>query len=290
MLVMPSLPVMAGFSSVLSLTMVTSSWSRAISSRIGATARHGPHHSAQKSTSTGLSLLITSASNVSSVVLETAPIGGSFQQRGGGGVVVDGAGGVRHHRWSVGEEPLGVERRGTAGAGRRDRLAVGVVDQVAAGEDARDVGAGGAALDEHVALGVELDDALDELVARVVPDGDEQARDGQLAGLAGDGVAQGDPGELALTVDGVDGAVPREADLGVGVGALGHDLAGAQLVAAVHDRDRPGELGQEGGLLDRGVATADHGDVLVAEEEAVAGRTPRDTPAGQLVLARQLEL
>ena len=125
----------------------------------------------------------------------------------------------------MGEEPFGVERRGAAGAGRGDRLAVGVVDEVAAGEDAGDVGAGGAALDEHVALGVELDDALDQLVARVVPDRDEQAGDRQLAGLTGDGVAQGDPGQLVLAVDGVDRAVPREADLGVGVGALGHDRA-----------------------------------------------------------------
>src|SRR5450631_2178024 len=42
-------------------------FSAAISSRIGATARHGPHHSAQKSTSTGLSLFRTSASNDASV-------------------------------------------------------------------------------------------------------------------------------------------------------------------------------------------------------------------------------
>ena len=190
----------------------------------------------------------------------------------------------------MGEEPFGVQGRGAAGAGRGDRLAVGVVDEVAAGEDARDVGAGGAALDQHVALGVELDVTLDQLVARVVADGDEQAGDGQLAGLAGDGVAQRDAGELVLAVDGVDGAVPREADLGVGVGALGHDLGGAQLVAAVHDRDRAGELGQEGGLLDGGVTAADDGDVLVAEEEPVAGRAPGHPVPGQSLLVGQPEL
>ena len=47
---------------------------------------------------------------------------------------------------------------------------------------------------------------------------------------------------------------------------------------------------QEGGLLDRGVATADDGDVLVAEEEAVAGRAPRDAVAGQPVLVGEAEL
>ena len=35
--------------------------------------------------------------------------------------------------------------------------------------------------------------------------------------------------------------------------------------------DLAGELGEEGGLLDGGIATTDHGDLLAAEEEAVAG-------------------
>ena len=41
------------FSSVLSLTTLSSGRSPAISSTIGATRRHGPHQGAQKSTSTG---------------------------------------------------------------------------------------------------------------------------------------------------------------------------------------------------------------------------------------------
>ena len=44
-----------------------------------------------------------------------------------------------------GQLALGVERGGTAGAGGGDGLAVGVVDQVAAREDAGQVGAGGLA-------------------------------------------------------------------------------------------------------------------------------------------------
>ena len=39
-----------------------------------------------------------------------------------------------------GEEALGVEGGGAAGAGRGDRLAVGVVDDVAGAEDAGQVG------------------------------------------------------------------------------------------------------------------------------------------------------
>ena len=47
---------------------------------------------------------------------------------------------------------------------------------------------------------------------------------------------------------------------------------------------------QEGRLLDGGVTAADDGDVLVAEEEAVTGRTPADAVAGQRVLVGQAEL
>src|SRR4051812_6942465 len=63
------------FSSTLSLTMRTSSRSLAISSRTGATTRHGPHHGAQKSTRTGVSDSSTSAWKVVSVTWLMSAIG-----------------------------------------------------------------------------------------------------------------------------------------------------------------------------------------------------------------------
>src|SRR5882762_11998718 len=52
---MPNLGGVCGFSSMLILaTLIRSPYSLAISSRIGAIILHGPHHSAQKSSSTGL--------------------------------------------------------------------------------------------------------------------------------------------------------------------------------------------------------------------------------------------
>ena len=54
--------------------------------------------------------------------------------------------------------------------------------------------------------------------------------------------------------------------------------------------DLLGEAGQERRLLHRGVAAADDRDVLVAEEEPVTGRAPRDAVPGQLLLAGQPEL
>ena len=58
--------------------------------------------------------------------------------RGGSGV--SAAGELARHR-AVGQPALGVERGRAAGAGSGDGLPVGVVDEVAAGEDAGDAGA-----------------------------------------------------------------------------------------------------------------------------------------------------
>src|SRR5690349_21133978 len=57
----PYCAVVEGFWSTLSLTIFTLPWSSVDnSSRTGAIARHGPHHSAQKSTRTGTLELRTS--------------------------------------------------------------------------------------------------------------------------------------------------------------------------------------------------------------------------------------
>ena len=59
---------MFGFSSVLSFTISTwPAYFSASSSSTGAIFLHGPHHSAQKSTRTGLSAWSTSDANVASV-------------------------------------------------------------------------------------------------------------------------------------------------------------------------------------------------------------------------------
>src|SRR5438445_8131497 len=65
LLMMPYLPAMSGSSSVLSFrTFTLPSYSFANSSTMGATIWHGPHHTAQKSTSTRPLALPTSASHV----------------------------------------------------------------------------------------------------------------------------------------------------------------------------------------------------------------------------------
>src|SRR5450755_5071572 len=69
----PYLEAVFGLSSTFSLTILTlSPITPAISSSAGAIMRQGPHHSAQKSTTTGPSALSTSASKSLSETLPTA--------------------------------------------------------------------------------------------------------------------------------------------------------------------------------------------------------------------------
>ena len=58
----------------------------------------------------------------------------------------------------------------------------------------------------------------------------------------------------------------------------------------MNESDLGCETGEEGRLLESGVATADDSDVLVAEEEAVTGSAPADSVTGELLLIGQAEL
>jgi hypothetical protein len=82
----------------------------------------------------------------------------------------------------------------------------------------------------------------------------------------------GDAGIVAQHL--VDRVVPDRLDLAgldLGEQLVLHDLLGAQGVAAVHQVDLAGDVGQVQRFLDGGIAAADHRHVLVAVEEAVAG-------------------
>ena len=68
------------------------------------------------------------------------------------------------------------------------------------------------------------------------------------------------------------------------------DLLGAQAIAAMHQRDLGGDVGQVQRFLDSGVAATDHHDFLIAIEEAIAGRTGRDALAHELLLTRQAQI
>src|SRR5690606_23211317 len=139
----------SGFSSTFSFRMVIlSGFSAWISSRTGATMRQGPHHSAQKSTSTGPSAFRTSCSNVAEVValavMSFSPSVGSLCQverrnaRMCSSDRVDLREAVDLSRIGVGltglaergEVVLHIQRGDRSAARGGDRLAVGRVDDV----------------------------------------------------------------------------------------------------------------------------------------------------------------
>ena len=81
----------------------------------------------------------------------------------------------------ISQPPFRVQGRRTAGAGRGDRLPVGVIHHVARGEHPVDGRAGRGLLDEQVSLRVGGKLLREQLTARVVADRHEHARDRERA-------------------------------------------------------------------------------------------------------------
>src|SRR5215472_11495831 len=129
-----------------------------------------------------------------------------------------------------------------------------------------------------VSIGVEL--TGEQLAARIVANRHEHTSHRQSALLASLDIAQPHSCHSVLAQDLGHLAVPGEADLRVGKGAILHDLRGAQRVSPVHDHHTPGEAGQKRRFLHRRIAAADHRYVMLTEEEAVAGSTPGDAMSG----------
>jgi hypothetical protein len=127
-----------------------------------------------------------------------------------------------------------------------------------------------------------------------VADGDEHALQVDVLGGAGLDVLDAHAGDAGVVAqDFVEGGVELEHDLAGG--DLLHDLVhqdalGLELVAAVHQRDLAGDVGEVERLFDGGVAAADHRDFLVAVEEAVAGGAGRHALAGEGFFGRQAEV
>src|SRR5699024_7238066 len=281
------------------LTLTTFSFSACSSpiwSTIGLTMRQGPHQGAQKSTSTGLSDFNTVSSNVASVT--SVDMGNLLSERislagtVGQGVSfparkwADGAsgrGGCHFGRcrfrsgFEVGDVVLGVDGRRTAGTGCGDGVAVNRVDAIAGGEDSLDGGLRRASLHGEVAIGAKFELIGEQIGPGVGADGHEHSGHGQFRGLRSDGVANRQPGQRILAVDLGHLTVEEELELLVRAGAVLHGLGGSQLLAAVDERDLRSETGEERGFLECRVATADDGDVLVAEEESITGGAPAHT-------------
>src|SRR5690625_4752148 len=126
----------AGFASASILTTVSlSPVSSAISSRIGASWRHGPHQSAQNSMRTGPSAFRTFSSKSASVTASTFATVSPYQSD------------VMHC-----QEMFGIQRGLASGSRRGHSLAVDVVYQITRCENAGEVRARRRAIDENVSL------------------------------------------------------------------------------------------------------------------------------------------
>ena len=121
-------------------------------------------------------------------------------------------------------------------------------------------------------------------------DRDENAGHRQRCFLTGHGLTQPQSGHRGLAVHRDHGVIGDELDLVVVAGAVQHDFRCPELIAAVHKRHAAGESGKKKGFFHRGVAAADDGDVLVSEEEPIAGGTGTHATAQQLLLAGNLEI
>ncbi len=188
------------------------------------------------------------------------------------------------------EVALGLDRRHRPAAGGGDRLAeMGVLD-VAGGEDPGDAG-GGVVAGDDVALFVQFQLAAEKLGIGGMADGDEQPVAGEVMLLVGADVAQPHsryPGFLVAEDPGHH-RVPAPVEAVVLHRPLLQNRGGAQRGAAVDDGHLAGEAGEEGGLLEGGIAAADHYHLLVAVEEGVAGGADRDPAPHQLPLVLQAE-
>ncbi len=173
-----------------------------------------------------------------------------------------------------------------------------MVLHVAGREHAGHAGLGGealeAALGDDVAGLVHLQVALEDLGVGRMADGDEAALQLDVLGMAILGALDADAGHAGLVAQHlVEHEVGLEFDL-AGTDLV-HELVhedglGLELVAAVHQGDLAGDVGQVQGFLDGGVAAADHAHGLLAVEETVAGGAARDAAAHEGLFGGQAQV
>ena len=180
------------------------------------------------------------------------------------------------------EKPFRFEGRHAAHARGRDRLAENLVLHVAGGEHARHIGARGIRRGADIAFRVHVELAVEQLRCRRMADGDEEPVDRQRFRFARAEIADSDRAHRTGIVGAqhfVDAEIVDHVDLGVGREAHLVRLVGAQHGAAMDERHALGEIGEEQCFLGRGVAAADDGHALAAEEEAVTGGASRNAEA-----------
>ena len=145
---------------------------------------------------------------------------------------------------------------------------------------------------DDVAGLVHVELPAEERGVRVVPDGDEEPVGLELGLLAGLHVANENAGHAAVlgAEHLLDDGVEDELDAVVRAGAVDHDGRRTEGLTSVDDGHLGRELGEEGRLLHRGVAAADHDHLALLEERGVADSAVGDSAALQGLLGLEAEL
>lgn len=124
-------------------------------------------------------------------------------------------------------------------------------------------------------------------------DSDEHAVDFQLVETAVVVFQTGTGHTHVVAQDFIQGGVELEDDLAfsdTGVQLVDQDLLGAEGLAAVNQGHGAGDVGQVQRLFHGSVATADHGNRLVAVEETIASGAGRNTLAHERFFRRQAQV
>src|SRR5579875_4209248 len=167
-------------------------------------------------------------------------------------------------------------------------LAIAVVGDITGGKDTGNIRhcilSG-----NNISLFIHIDEALEQRGIRLVSNCQEQSLRWQDIFLAILHIAQSHPIHGIIAQDLNHLCIPDKADFWILEGAILHNFAGAQAIASMYNRDMAGVTGQESRLFQRRIATADDDHILVAEEEAIAGRAGADAASLQARLARQTQ-
>src|SRR5579872_5611192 len=147
---------------------------------------------------------------------------------------------LRMHGRAILQVLLRFQRRATAASRSSNRLAIASVENVSGHEDARNARADTVVRTDVAGL-VELELAAEDLRIGIVADRDEERVGFDLRRFPRHDVAHGRARHHGIAGHVFHHGVPDELDLRMIERAVGHDLAGAQVIATVDDAYAPTE-------------------------------------------------
>ncbi len=175
----------------------------------------------------------------------------------------------------LGKPAFRFNRRHASGACGRNGLAIRRVRHIATRVNAFDGCLRRTRFHFDVARIVEVELVNEQAGIRLVADRDEDGFDVDVSFAAVVDVREANPRHVVFADDFFDFTIPRKIDQLMVHCALGHDLAGPQLLASMNHRDLGRKPGEEERFFHRGVAAADDRHRLIAKQCAVAGRARR---------------